>query len=108
MLYNTGHSGVPSTGSYYPGGYPATHSGWDSSTDAQWLSFLRQDYGKMPVDPVNTITSDNNPPGGGNLNYYYYCYTPPNNGYTVPTVVIGYHNNSGAKIQDIFQVDACL
>lgn len=104
MAYDALNGGVPSTTNYLPSG--TTHSGWDASSDPNWLSFLRATNGSMPVDPMNTLTVGNNPPSTGNFVYYYYCYNPPS--YPVHTVKIGYHKDDSTSVQQTFTVNACL
>src|SRR5690349_5583574 len=42
LNYNTVNGGVKRVSVYNSAG--STHGGWDSSTDANWLQFLRADY----------------------------------------------------------------
>lgn len=91
MLYNIEKGGVWSADA---GNWRA--EGWELSSSPDWLSFLREDYGNMPVDPVNTGLDD---PSNYELTYFYYCYGP-NDGwsnYATPTAVIGYYSESSKE-----------
>ena len=108
MAYAVDHGGTPVPSKYYDNDVSETHAGWDASTDDRWLSFLRESHGSMPVDPVNTLTT-NDPPADGNTAYFYYCYAEPYN-YDYPdgTAAIGYHKTDGTKVLETFNVGACL
>lgn len=109
LLYQAMNDGVKKTvgGSAYTLG--VNYSGWDSSVSPNWLAFLRDTHGLMPVDPTNTITSSNNPPGGGNLNYFYYCYSAGSGPLpATDNVRIGYHRDDGTLVTSDFAVTACL
>ncbi len=105
LLYNTDHGGVPMTNTYGGNG----PGGWNISSMPSWLSFINSStYGRMPVDPVNTGTTD---PGlGYELTYFYYCY-PTGSGTmpATPNVSLGYYSESthGSKWA-YFAVDQCL
>lgn len=109
LIYEAKNGGVRKTlgtGNYTGGN---VYAGWDSSVSPQWLEFLRDDNGVMPIDPVNTMNASNNPPGSGNLNYYYYCYELGSGPLpATPNVVIGYHKSDGTAVQRNFGVAACL
>lgn len=104
--YDMMNNGVPSTSSYLSG--TDLHSGWDSSSNTTWLSFLRATNGPMPVDSQNTLSANNNPPAAGNTVYYYYCY-PAGAGPlpATPNVRIGYHKTDGTAQETSFAVNAC-
>ena len=72
-----------------------------------WLSFLNANYGKAPVDPVNTGTTD--PNTSYSLAYFYYCYDNGSSGYSGPTVAIGYWSEQTKTQQkSFFNIDKCL
>lgn len=68
LMYQTDNGGVRTTSSYGGNG----PGGWNLSSSTNWLTFLGSTYGKIPVDPTNTGTTD--PLGAGGLAYFYYCY----------------------------------
>lgn len=104
MSYDAVHAGIPKVASYSSTNY----SGWDSSINSQWLSFLQSDNGKMPVDPVNTVASSN-PPGTGSMSYFYYCYSAGTGPLPASdNVRIGYHKADGTLVYDQFPVNACI
>ena len=86
--------------------------GWDSSVQPNWLAFLNEEYGKMPVDPVNELTAGTNPSlDAGARIYIYHCYTPTagNNPYPgFSAVRLGYRNENSEMIYDNFKVTECI
>lgn len=102
--YDIEHGGVESVNSYST----VSYSGWDASTNPNWLAFLRPNHGTMPVDPVNTLTNNNDPTHAGNFVFFYYCYANGDGGYLSPTVVVGYHKANSTIIIDKIGVQACL
>jgi general secretion pathway protein G len=105
LLYQVDNEGVKATASYGGSG----PGGWNLSSSASWLSFLGSKYGKIPIDPVNTGTTD---PGGGSggLAYYYFCYNT-GSGFMPATanVRLGYHTEvSNQNIAISIPVDSCL
>lgn len=102
-VYNVGNDGVPSVARYSATSY----SGWDSSTNPDWLKFLRTDHGNMPVDPINTL-ANNNPPSAGNFVYFYTCYSS-GSGYIAGTanVRIGYTKSNNTTIYQSIAVSSC-
>lgn len=108
LAYEVVNGGVPKTigATSYAS---VTYSGWDASNSPTWLAFLRPSNSAIPVDPVNTITSNNNPPGNGNFDYFYYCYTAGSGPLpATDNVRIGYHSSNGLVVTSDFAVDACL
>lgn len=105
LLYQVDHSGVPKTSTY---GSSSGPGGWDSSIQPNWMSFLRPQMGTVPIDPINTGTTD--PTFAGNLLYFYYCYNAGSGPLpATPNVRIGYHSEqTGANISESFPVEACL
>lgn len=109
LAYDVEHGGVMRTSSiprYNPD--TALRGNWDASVDAGWLAFLHSSYGKMPTDPVNLLGGGNSDPsleGYGHKVYSYHCYTTGPSG---PYVVIGYHNESGSRVVERFEVTVCL
>lgn len=101
LMYNATHGGVPTV--YTFGGN--TTAGWHLSSGANWLSFLEGEYGKMPVDPINTGTED--PTGtvaGYEWVYFYVCRSTP-----APRVELGYFSGQTKlrKAENI-PIDRCL
>lgn len=108
LLYNTEYSGVARTTTYNLNA--STRSGWDASVDEDWLAFLGQKYGRVPVDPINRMGSGSLNPNSysyGHHSYFYHCYRTPS-----PNVVIGYQKDGGSQPEDRvtvrFDVSACL
>lgn len=111
LLYDAEHEGVVSTTStprYNVNTAP--QSGWDASVNEDWLAFLVEKYGRVPVDPINETGGEGLDPslsGRGHHTYFYYCYSTPS-----PFVVIGYHRDGSARSADrvstSFDVSACL
>lgn len=105
LLYNTNNSGVYASFNYASAG----PGGWDSSVQANWLSFLRAAHGSMPVDPLNESTTD---PTNGNDDwaYFYYCYNAGSGPLPAsPNVRIGYRSErTGAYVDSRFAVERCL
>lgn len=104
LLYHADNGGVPKTSSYGGNG----PGGWNLSSGPNWLSFLTTTYGKVPVDPVNTGTTD--PLGTAGLAYFYYCYLigagplP-----ATPNVRLGFHSEvTDQNVYSNFAVDQCL
>lgn len=112
LAYNAIHSGVvrPGAAGYTkPSGEP-TYSGWDVSTSASWLAFLRSNNGSMPVDPINANPNTTSPSSGDNRLYYYFCYHAGEGlAYSdSATVSLNYRNDAGTVIGDRIRVTACL
>ena len=109
MMYDTDNGGVRRTTAYNPAsGYTG---GWDDSSKEKWLEFLNEEYGKMPVDPVNKKTTSD--PNGASTNrvYFYFCYTPTGTNNPDPgiaTVRIGYFTEENKKINIDFEVSSCI
>jgi len=102
MMYDTENGGAPLVSSYNAAG--GTHAGWDASVDANWLAFLRDKHGPMPVDPVNELTSPTaNPSSVGQKAYFYYCYATPE-----PRVRYGYHKDNGDFWAEYIPVESCI
>ncbi len=104
LAYQIDNGGLPRTSTY--GGVGP--GGWNISSSASWLSFLGTTYGKVPVDPVNTGTTD--PGAGGGLSYFYYCYDA-GSGMLPATanVVLGYKSEvTNASVRTNFSVERCL
>ena len=104
-LYHTDNGGVKTTFAYGGGG----PGGWNISSSSTWLAFLGTTYGKIPVDPVNTGTTDPMLPDAG-LAYFYYCY-PAGQGPMPATanVRLGYRSEvSGQSVSTNFAVERCL
>jgi prepilin-type N-terminal cleavage/methylation domain-containing protein len=104
LLYQTDNGGVMKT-STYGGNGPG---GWNLSSGPNWLAFLGTTYGKLPVDPINTGTTD--PLGTAGLAYFYYCY-PAGAGPlpATPNVRLGYHSEaSNQNVYSNIPVDQCL
>lgn len=113
LAYDAIHGGVvrPGVSGYTkPTGEPPL-GGWDVSSSASWLVFLRSDHGNMPVDPANIILPDTtSPTADGNRVYAYFCYDAghvsglPDSA----AVVLRYNSDSGARVTDRFPVTSCL
>ena len=92
-----------------PTGEPSM-GGWDVSTSASWLIFLRGSHGTMPVDPVNVITDTTGIASGDNRLYAYYCYDA-GHASAFPdsaAVVLRYRIDTGSNQVDKFPVSSCL
>jgi prepilin-type N-terminal cleavage/methylation domain-containing protein len=112
LAYDAIHGGVvrPNvTGYTKPTGEPSM-GGWDVSTSAVWLTFLRGSNGTMPVDPVNVITDTTGIANGDNRVYAYYCYNAGDaNAFPdSAAVVLRYRTDTGASQVDKFRVTSCL
>lgn len=112
LAYDAVHGGVvrPNVPGYTkPTGEPS-YSGWDVSTSANWLVFLRNGNGMMPVDPVNTNPDAVSPNGGDNRLYYYYCYNAGSSSAYPDSagVRLNYRLESGAVRTEAFRVSSCL
>lgn len=112
LSYDALYGGVvrPGVSGYTkPVGEP-TYSGWDVSTSANWLMFLRSNHGKMPVDPVNINPDTSSPAGGDNRLYYYYCYDAGNASAFADSAAVrlNYRLDSGTVKGDVFRVTSCL
>ena len=111
LAYNAQYGGVVATGTsprYNVLSGSSGRGGWDASTDQNWLAFLTLAYGKMPVDPVNTMVAPSNNPqdsGPGHKVYRYFCYAYPGD---APYVAIGYFTDAGGYKSIVFEVDSCL
>jgi prepilin-type N-terminal cleavage/methylation domain-containing protein len=104
LLYQADNGGVMKTSSYGGSG----PGGWNLSSGPNWLTFLGTTYGKIPVDPVNTGTTD--PLGTAGLSYFYYCY-PAGSGplSATPNVRLGYHSEvSNQNVYSDIPVEQCL
>ena len=112
LAYDAIHGGVvrPGVSGYTkPVGEPGM-AGWDVSTSANWLIFLRSTNGNMPVDPVNAVPDTSSINAATNRLYAYYCYdaghasaTPDSAG-----VVLWRRTDSGGTISESFKVSSCL
>ncbi len=112
LAYDTVNGGVvrPNVPGYSKPSDEPIFAGWDVSTSASWLLFLRSSRGNMPVDPINQTPNTASITNTANRIYYYYCY-PAGNANAYPdsaAVRLGYHLDSGANILDVFPVSACL
>lgn len=108
VAYNIMNGGVRGVPGYNSDGN-ALHSGWDTSTDANWLFFLRADYGNMPIDPSNTLPVSGNPSQLGNRAYYYYCYGAGSGpSPATANVRLGYHKSNGTQVNEDFAVTNCI
>lgn len=112
LAYDAIHSGVvrPGVSGYTkPVGEPGM-AGWDVSTSASWLAFLRSSHGNMPVDPVNIVPDTTGITAGDNRLYAYYCYDAghvsafPDSA----AVIFRYRMDDGASQVDKFRVSSCL
>jgi prepilin-type N-terminal cleavage/methylation domain-containing protein len=114
LAYDAIHGGVVrpgATGYTKPSGENA-YGGFDVSTSAVWLIFLRGDNGRMPVDPVNAIPSSSttDPFAGDNRQYIYFCYDA-GNASGLPgssAAVVMYRKDSGAQVVEKVPVTTCL
>ena len=96
------------TGYSKPVGEPGM-GGWDVSSSASWLAFLRSSIGAVPVDPVNESSNATGPTSGDNRLYFYYCYDAGHaSAYTDSAAVhLNYRLDSGATKHDKFRVGTC-
>ena len=109
MMYDAENGGVRRTTAYNPAsGYTG---GWDDSSQEKWLEFLNEEYGKMPVDPVNKKSTTY--PGASNTNrvYFYFCYSPehaynPDPG--TSTVRLVYYTENSKQVNIDFEVQSCI
>ena len=110
LAYDAIHGGVvrPQVTGYTNPGW----NGWDTSTGAQWLIFLRNNHGAMPVDPVNVNPSSGTNPHGGSDSraYIYYCYNAGHtSGYPdTAGVILSYRKDDGTIVHTKFPVTSCL
>lgn len=112
LTYDSIHNGVvrPNVPGYSkPTGEPG-YGGWDVSTSASWLAFLRDSHGNMPVDPVNTNPNTTSPNSGDNRIYSYYCYNAGHSSaYDDSAAVrLSYRMDSGTTKTEVFRVNSCL
>ena len=110
-MYDVKYGGVARTVGASPYTNGEVAGGWDHSRSPNWLAFLREEHGTMPVDPLNTMAVPGNAPDGTNRVYYYYCYIPgsgPNPTSTQAYVVTGYMKENAQRVQEQFSVGACL
>ena len=105
QIYNLDNHGVSKTSSYSGNG----PGGWNLSSGANWVTFLGTKYGKMPVDPINTGTTDplGSSPG---LTYFYYCYGAGSGPLpATANVRLGYYSEvSKQNVFYNFPVNQCL
>lgn len=107
LAYDAVYGGVKRVGVYNSAG--STHGGWDASIDPNWLSFLRADYGTMPVDSQNTMALTTNAPDSSNRVYFYYCYAVGTGPLpATDNVRLGYILDNGSIKNENFPVTACL
>lgn len=112
LAYDTNHGGVvrPGVSGYTkPAGEPGM-GGWDVSTSASWLIFLRSNHGTMPVDPVNIAPNTSNVIGNDNRLYAYYCYDAGHSEAFADsaTVRLLYRTDNGQYRREMFRVTSCL
>ena len=103
--YDALYGGVPVTSAF--GG--AGPGDWNNSSMSSWLSFLRKDFGHMPVDSKNSLNGSSDASSGITRVYFYYCYQSssiiePN----MPTVRLGYHKENSATVWRDMIVQNCL
>lgn len=105
LMYQADNGGMRTTFSYGGGG----PGGWNLSSSSTWLSFLGTTYGTIPVDPVNTGTTDPMLAGAG-LAYFYYCY-PAGSGPlpATPNVRLGYRSErTNQNVYTDMSVERCF
>ena len=114
LAYDALHGGIVRpgvTGYTKPTGEPA-YGGFDVSTGANWLIFLRSSHGNMPVDPQNINPDTTSPLGGTGENrlYSYYCYDPghPTGLPDSHAAYLGYRKDGGTLTVERFPVTSCL
>lgn len=112
LAYDARHGGVvrPAVAGYTkPVGEPGM-GGWDVSSSASWLAFLRTTNVNIPVDPVNESSSSAGPASGDNRLYYYYCYDMGHGSAYADSAAVhlNYRLDSGASKLDKFRVNSCL
>lgn len=111
LAYDVRHGGVvrPGVVGYTKPAGEAAHGGWDVSSSASWLVFLRIGNGSMPIDPVNS-NSDGTTPLGVNRLYSYYCYNAGDASAFPDSAAVRlmYTKESGAVVVDIVRVSSCL
>lgn len=111
LAYDVRNGGVvrPGVTGYTKPGGEAAHGGWDVSSSASWLSFLRAGNGKMPVDPVNS-NSDGTTPLGVNRLYSYFCYSAGDVSAFPDSAAVRlmYTKENGSVAVDVFRVSSCL
>lgn len=103
--YEAMHGGLPVTWAY--GG--SALGGWNYSTLDNWLTFLEEDFGKMPRDSENSLNGETDPNRPNARVYFYYCY--PSSSQVEPdkpTVHLGYHKQNGGVVRKMFVVQSCL
>ena len=105
--YEAIHGGVQTTQSYSGNG----PGGWNNSRMANWMTFLESDFGKMPIDPANSLNGASDEDGADAKLYKYYCYPPSTTGGwpTSPTARLRYRSDAtGNSVYRQFTVQACL
>ena len=100
------HEGAPKVDAYAT---DASMSGWDVSTNDDWLSFLEPTNGKQPKD-VNPHRATSDPTEAGNVMYFYYCGDASwwASIDSKPTVYLGYHKDNGELVSRKFNVPVCF
>ncbi|AHB41927.1 hypothetical protein RAAC3_TM7C00001G0054 [Candidatus Saccharibacteria bacterium RAAC3_TM7_1] len=107
LTYDAAYGGVKKVSSYNSSG--SSHGGWDVSTDANWLAFLKNEFGNVPLDPTNNLAYPANGPDPSNRVYFYYCYNQGSGSLpATPNARIGYFKESGAGINEYFPITNCL
>lgn len=88
----------------------ASSGGWDYSRNSEWLSFLRPEFGTMPVDPENKMGATGDPGSAGSRQYMYYCYPEGTSWSPDPSrsfAVIGYTKENGSAMRKQITVSRC-
>lgn len=108
LAYEVVNGGVPRVYAYRNLDEPAFGE-WDISTRSKWLDFLEDEYGEMPVDPINRFV-DNQYYAPGSHWYRYFCYAAGDaNGLPdSPSVAITYRSERSGVVDDKFPVSRCL
>ena len=113
LLYDARYGGVvrPGVSGYTKPASEPGMAGWDVSTSASWLAFMRSSEGDMPVDPANVLPNTGTITGvGGNKIYSYYCY-PAGHGSAYlysPAAQLRYNTEAGVHVTEKFEITACL
>ena len=112
MAYDAVNGGVIRTTSvprYNEEAIQTGRGGWDVSIDANWLAFLRPEYGKMPVDPQDKASDTSSGSLDANSRTYrYFCYVAGTGVEPASDhVLIAYRKDTCSYIQTVFPVNSC-
>ena len=111
LAYDVMYGGVvrPGVTGYTKPGDEPSMGGWDVSSSASWLIFLRNTNGLMPVDPINDASDPSSAVAGANRLYAYYCYDAGASAFPdSAAIVLRYRKDNGNYIAEKIAVTSCL